>query len=338
MKYRLFIKYHKIYFIAVLFIFKLLFCMIWFKNLSIKFQNAYSLYNLKEINQSLKIYDLNRSARFKFDCIKTGKIEQIDTTICLHNLDEDAYVSASIKQKGVWESDLVKLFMKLLISITELQVLDIGAQLGQYSLFAAKLNRTCIAVEPFYDSYIRLHEAAIIENVTDNIILVTNGVSDKRGEIKRLSKSETNIGGQKVIDDRIDYSEIDLIENKYLLKTILLDDLVTVMPRHFRDAIIKIDIENYEVKAFKKASILFDHVNIHVVFMEWNEGGGVKQSLSDGEVNFLLDFFYQRKFVCFDRKFKKLDGNKWKIWPGFVIWINSKSQFDFQYLLNIKFK
>jgi FkbM family methyltransferase len=77
----------------------------------------------------------------------------------------------------------------------QLKVIDIGANLGQYSLYAASFGRSVIAIEPFYDNYIRLHKSAILTNVTNKITLLTNAVSNIKNEEKVLRKDDRNIGG-----------------------------------------------------------------------------------------------------------------------------------------------
>ena len=58
------------------------------------------------------------------------------------------------------------------------QVLDIGANIGYYTLLAAKLGQQVVAVEPVLDSIQRLHHAAYIEDVTERIAVVYNGIAD----------------------------------------------------------------------------------------------------------------------------------------------------------------
>ena len=151
-----------------------------------------------EIKKILKIYDFSLPNNENFDCIKTSKI-LVKTTVCIHDITKDIFVSRALKLQGVWEIDSVKLLMKMLNSSSKINFLDIGANLGQYALFAAMLGRKCVAVEPFYDNIRRIHKSAQIENISDKIILVTNGISDIRGEINKLTKDETNVGGQKLI-------------------------------------------------------------------------------------------------------------------------------------------
>ena len=227
---------------------------------------------LEDIKYHMKVYDLNKPNENEFECVKSRNII-VQTTICIHDIGRDEYVSGAIKFSGVWEQDLVEIFMRMLNSKKDLNVLDIGAQLGQYSLYAAKLGRKCISIEPFYDSYIRLHKSILIENLQDKFILLTNGLSDKRGELKKLQNVPRNVGGQTLLNDPNDYStrknETSIINDKYMIETILMDDIVEILPHDFKDCIMKIDIEGYEERAFRKASKLFLRLNVLAVFMEW---------------------------------------------------------------------
>jgi FkbM family methyltransferase len=165
--------------------------------------------------------------------------------------------------------------MKILSENPDWFVFDIGAQIGQYSLFAAKLGHNVIAVEPFYNSLIRIHKAARLERLESRIRLFPNAISDKRGEIKLLHKNEHNIGGQALRKYEYgSYTKSDLASNKYLVETILLDDLLEYLPikgdrEQEVNAIMKLDIEGFEWQALSQAYKLFRLVDIRVVFMEW---------------------------------------------------------------------
>ena len=54
-----------------------------------------------------------------------------------------------------------------------------------------------MAVEPFYENILRIHKAAFVENIQDNIVLIQNALSDKRNQIKALTATANNIGGQR---------------------------------------------------------------------------------------------------------------------------------------------
>jgi len=104
---------------------------------------------------------------FEFDCIRL-RIKPL-TTICLYGDDDDIHVSRHLREDGLWEPHEVRLFQNLLFQNPDLDVIDIGAQLGQYSLLAAAMGRRVVAVEPLQPSIRRLHKAIRIGHFEDKV-------------------------------------------------------------------------------------------------------------------------------------------------------------------------
>lgn len=278
-----------------------------------------------DFNQ-VSVYDLTAKldSSERIDCRKSAEIFQVVTTLCYHNKTADQFVSASIASQGVWEASIVAKFISFVEKIQCQIVFDIGAQLGQYSLFTAKIVPKVISVEPFYDNIIRLHKATQIENLGSKITLVTNAVSNKANEWKLLQKSDTNIGGQSLLPNKdlnIDQNNLTM-PNKYLVKTILMDDLVSLIePRFYRaKAVMKVDIEGFEVFAFQNASKLFDLLDIPVVFMEWLIVGTFRPN--DTSVTGLIEFFTTRHYSPFVNSLK-LNTTLWKTWPADIVWMRN---------------
>jgi FkbM family methyltransferase len=274
---------------------------------------------------AIDLYDLKQANDFQFDCIKTKKV-LVQTTICLHDIQHDVFVSKTLKEKGIWEEDLVTSFMRMLSKEDDIHVLDVGAQLGQYCLFAAKFGRKCLAVEPFYDSYVRLHKSSILENTQDLITLVVNGISDIGGEMKQLSHVDNNFGGQSIFENKKNYADLvndgEMKKDKYMIRTVTLNDLAFVLPKDFKKAIMKIDIQNYELKAFTKSELLFDSVDILVIFLEWDDKKKTSLFPDPKEIEEFLDFMYGKKYSARNpSNFGKLSRNEWKEWPYDIIWI-----------------
>jgi len=205
-------------------------------------------------------------------------------------------------------------------------VFDVGAQIGQYTLFSAKIGRKVVTVEPFYDNILRIHKAAGLEKLQNNITLVRNAVSDKANEIKRLYENKINIGGQGIINDRRKFNESDMKKDKYLVKTIVFNDLVEYLPKrddgkHFEKAIMKIDIEGFEPFAFEHADKLFDAIDVQVIFMEW---GNLPPSTDrHSNVVKMINFLLGRNLVPRGDGDKVLKKEDWKNWPWDIIWVHS---------------
>ena len=65
-------------------------------------------------------------------------------------------------------------------------VIDIGSNIGLYSLFSSKLGRDVLSVEPFKDNIIRFHKAVKIQGLENRITLLNNVVYNKPGIIKKI--------------------------------------------------------------------------------------------------------------------------------------------------------
>jgi FkbM family methyltransferase len=198
---------------------------------------------------------------------------------------------------------------------------------GQYSLFAAKMGRRVISVEPFHDNILRLHKAAKLENLTDNIMLFTNAISNKPNEIKKLTRNQNNIGGQSLwpLKDLAINRSMNTSQDKYLVETIRLDDLVKYLPVGINNAstnirqkaIMKIDIEGFEPYAFQKASKLFDAVDICVMFMEWGHKAQ-ETSTNVALIDEMVTFLKQHGLKPYDDA--GLLTRSWSSWSWDIVW------------------
>ena len=105
------------------------------------------------------------------------------------------------------------------------------------------------------------------------IVVVANAVSDVRGTFQigvpadnqggayiRREPGEAGAGGVAACDEhgRCPRSRV---------ATVVMDDLLEVVG--FRRAVMKVDIEGHERRAFYHADRLFDSVRIDYIFMEW---------------------------------------------------------------------
>ena len=205
-----------------------------------------------------------------------------------------------------------------------------GANIGQYSLFAAKMGHDVVIVEPFEDNILRIHKAVYLEYLQDRIVLVKNALSNKRNEIKLLKIEIENIGAQSLMNIysiNKTYSRSDMASNKYLVETILMDDLIDYVPlnkygKRHEKAIIKIDIESFEPYAFSNCKKLFALYDIQRIVMEW--GNLIMHKELGLLTNQMLDFFYSYNLEPYSINDKKLpkkirydDDIKW---PFDIIW------------------
>jgi FkbM family methyltransferase len=186
-------------------------------------------------------------------------------------------------------------------------------------LFAAKLGKDVVAVEPFHDNILRIHKAAKTENITDKITLIKNGISNKRN-IMELIADTKNVGGQ-YLKENLDLQK-NQEENKknYIVETILFDDMIKYFPKRsngkpYDKAIIKIDIEGFEVYAFEHANQFFKNFEVQMIFMEWAFIPRLRPK-DQPLIDKMFELFYTNHLEPFSHQGKALQKETWRNWPG----------------------
>ena len=187
------------------------------------------------------------------------------------------------------------------------------------------MSRDVVAVEPFYDNIVRIHKAAKLEGIDDKITLVKNAVSNESNIVMKLIQNDRNIGGQSLdMNNKGNIQKNDL--DKYIVETILIDDLLEILPKKsdgtiYKKGIMKMDIEGFEIYAIQSAKILFDILDIRFVYMEMLNL--VKRPEIAILVENLVNFFISKNYRPFTISNSELDIRIWNNWPGDIVWIKS---------------
>jgi hypothetical protein len=129
-----------------------------------------------EITQPIELW-------WKFECVQTKMRHTLNTHICIHEPKFDKHVSKQLETNGLWEPNIVRSFIKQIQEVSDAQFIDVGANIGLYTLIAAKYNRSVIAIEPLHENIVRLHKAAHLEQVQSNIVVLVNAVSNERKQV-----------------------------------------------------------------------------------------------------------------------------------------------------------
>ena len=127
--------------------------------------------------------------------------------------------------------------------------------------------------------------------------------------------STDNQGGTQIEEQSKNASEEAQSQSFEDVTTILLDDLVQVIP--FKKAAMKIDVEGHEHKAFDKARELLTAINISHIYMEWMFLRRYQQPESEdfALVQNVLEMFEQKGFEPYSLNItKKKSGSKNPTW------------------------
>lgn len=153
---------------------------------------------------------------------------------------EDSGIAPSLLTRGVYEPFETELIKKILIE--NMTVVNIGANIGYYTLIAASMvgpNGKVIAFEPEPRNYKLLVEN-IDKNGYRNVIPIQAAVSDKQGILK-FFLSESNLGASSLAEKNI-AKKGGFIE----VETNLLDNFLSNYTKDCKVDLIQVDAEGSE--------------------------------------------------------------------------------------------
>ncbi len=262
----------------------------------------------------------NSTSSEKFDCILMRFKPSVP--VCLYSTKRDIYVSGNLRGHGTWERRYVEEMQKWLKQDANSGLIDLGANLGVYTLTAAATGHQVLAVEPNIHNIVRLHRAAQQGQLETRIILLQNAISNVRG-VAKIRYSTDNQGDTQIrmLPGQQNGTASKHVEEVYTT-TIVMNDLTEYC--RFTKAIMKIDIQGFEHKAFQHADKLFKKVQIFKVLMEWIMMEPLASPNTDQNerkmVQQMIDFLTSRGYVPRNWNGQNLNLNTWKDWPVDIVW------------------
>ncbi|XP_056012612.1 uncharacterized protein LOC130052224 isoform X2 [Ostrea edulis] len=242
------------------------------------------------------------------------------TPIFVYERSKDIWVSSSLQDRGSFESEKSQIIFKMMKEDHSLQLIDIGANIGVYTLSAAKAGRRVLAVEAL-DRNLQHICASIMEgSLQNNVHLVHNAITNGHTTVN-LGVDENNMGGTFVDVEASHIKKLKLGRAKGTygkVNTITMDDLLDLpVIRHFQKVFLKMDIEGFEARALQNSSKFFDKVNVSAFIMEWEFHSGQKTA------NEIIEFMTKRKFKPFSVSINMtpLDLAKNTSWGYDVLWL-----------------
>lgn len=227
--------------------------------------------------------------------------------ICIYAGD---FISTQILKTGFWEKEIVTEVWKVLRSDPSLVMLDLGCNIGVFTITAAANGHTVVGVDAHQKNLRLLSKSLCLGKIYTNVTLVWNAVSNNR-TLLHLHERKGNVGGTYIEDMKEPDKDIPDDNKAY---SILLDDLFSFFDD--RPIFMKIDIEGSEYKAFMSGKRFLKDKNVKFILMEWifHKGKDSGQGIID-----LLQ----------KASFKPYSGNKFNVplkvnqsdkWPIDVFW------------------
>lgn len=267
----------------------------------------------------IHIYNVLKESKTKQNSISSYKCILLNTMhgnapICIHNPHDDEIISGKLSADGIWEGNYVYIFGSVLAQNPNLEVLDLGCNIGVYTILAAKLGHRVVAVDPNALNLRLLTKSLNMGGLSNKVTLLRNAISNISENVT-LFDIVGNIGGTFVeTADKTD-QEDETIDDDHRAMAITLDDLTD----HFRNkhVFIKIDIETYELKALMGGNKFFSQVNVRFVLMEWI----YHREFDTGKevIKFMKDHSLYPHINA--HKNTKLDPEFYRTWPDNILWI-----------------
>lgn len=159
--------------------------------------------------------------------------------------------------------------------------IDVGANVGAYSLLAAGVNKCkTLAIEPIPFTYEKLIKNINLNALNMKVECLNAGLGSKEGI---LNFSLTPFSDMNHVANSTDVTDTQ----KVSVKCFPLDSLILSKGT---PSLIKIDVEGYEMEVLKGASTCLQDMRCNAIIIEIN-GSGIKFGFQDEQVFTLLSSF-----------------------------------------------
>lgn len=196
--------------------------------------------------------------------IKEVKLRN-DVSFKMTLYNDNDFISSWIDKYGIWEENNTNFILDLMKDNqnTEAIIIDIGANIGYYSLLSAAMGYTCYSFEPDPSNFEKLNSSIKLNNFDNKIKLYKNALSNKANETIILSTvggTLVNHGCLTVLKDFISTSS-----NTVQCVTLKLDDVIN---KKDEILLIKIDVEGFEPEVIEGSLELIKSGNIKHILIE----------------------------------------------------------------------
>jgi FkbM family methyltransferase len=192
-------------------------------------------------------------------------------------------------QWGIYDYEKVELFRRVLVDRPSCQVIDIGANIGTFSLLSASLGHKVEAFEVFSTNAKAIATSIKLNNFEDKIKLNHRGVSDNDANMLVVGRCNGN-GNCQVRP----ISKEEGKNNPDAVPLVRLDDAL----KHIDSVcLLKVDVEGHEVNLLKGAEEFFKRVQPEFMIFEF-----IPESIQIFKQNplDLLEFFNSLGYMIWD--------------------------------------
>jgi FkbM family methyltransferase len=256
-----------------------------YTSIFVVYQKIFGSKEFLDINK--KYYSFTKRGVNNFD------LEDIHFEIVLD--PKNGCVDYDIYARGSFEAGILKLIRKELKNTDTF--LDIGANIGQHSLYASHFCDNVISFEPIKKIFFQFVESISINDIY-NIRVYNFGLGNQNGKFL-IHSSDANIGASSLVTKSSNRNISQEVKIKKL------DNIVSDLQIHKVD-FMKIDVEGYEWEVLQGAEKL---ISIHKpkILIEFTPVIYKEKDNSIGEK--IYDFLKSKNYIIID---VDNDGSKYK--------------------------
>lgn len=253
-----------------------------------------------------------------FKDIPAGSIHKKQARFRIYHHGNTDAVSKQIERKGTWELQITKNLIKNLEiyaaetqkTLGDLSVVDIGANIGWYTMVIASLGVNVVSFEPMEPNLDLLRRSLCVASpeIRDRVTLFGHGLSEKEQTCFQYVKRSNSGNGHTRCVEKVEDLELNLDEYKVVGRSQLrvLDNIIRTVPKSeakkepISIAALKIDTEGFEPIIFNGGHALLSQAEIPVIFTEY--APRYLRRITPGMTGFdYLKYFYDNGYVIYNK-------------------------------------
>jgi len=259
-------------------------------------------------------------------CVRTATMYKgTKTKICIKSLAVDKFVSGAILTHGAWEKNIVNLVLKGMDMYPAAVFLDIGANIGMYTVLVAAARREAVAVDAMLENLAYINQSLSLAGTSDYVRLLGNPVSDRVETLYPVTDNADNQGGTRLVPAHLLGQGTTAVGPA--VSTTTLHDVLKYV--NSGTVIVKMDVEGFECKVLHPY-LLHHHQSSSVflpyIILEWMH---IKVNLDSNcpDLMGLVELLYSSGYEAYDLyKEKKIDREKtdWKSFTD-ILWAHTEA-------------
>lgn len=247
-----------------------------------------------------------------FTCVR-AKLDRMEFPFCAYRDEEDIYISRTVLKGNYYERAYVLRTVNFMKRHYDITFLDIGANLGSYTLPVAHAGRHVVAVEPNWNTLRRLAKSLYLGGVSYYVDLLHYAIAENRSNTF-MKYNPVNRGRAEMTEEAS--CEKDCVNVS--VSVVTLNDILPLM--RSRKVIIKVDVEGSERNVFTSSSAdeFFRKIDVLMIQMEWSFYPMFFSKTEEKRrlVDKFLNFFYEKDYIIYNANTEERLHSDWTKWPN----------------------